>query len=120
MARRCAVKRGFFVLRDCRQPTSDVCHQCERPACQKHADSQSGPLVCLECQARQEEVETSHDRRWAYGYRHRYYTTHTYHPFYVGTSYDTYYDEYDVRAFEKESSVPLDTDDDTEAGFFDS
>jgi hypothetical protein len=120
MAQRCALKRGFFLLRDCGQPTEDSCTECARPICQDHATRQQGQPICLECQAKQAEVEGDYDRQWAYAYRHRYYTTHTYHPFYVSTYYDHYYDDYDVRAFDRETSVPLDIEDDTAGGFFES
>lgn len=126
---RCAVKRGFFVLRDCAELAPAVCTACSRPMCPAHT-SLAGS-VCVECSARQEELSEDDMRRrlddvdwWAdarapYYYRHRYYSREHYRPVNLGTL-DDYYDDYDVRSFEKGETEALDAEAESPAGFPDS
>jgi len=128
----CAVKRGFFVLRDCRQPTSSLCSSCSRPVCPEHSTIETGSLLCLECAARREKPTDEEQRKreqntnwWqnrqsSYFYRDRYYSSSSYHPFYYGTYYDSYYDSYDMRSFDRKSGEAEEQEDKAEAGLSDS
>ena len=101
----CMCKRGFFVLRDCGNPAERPCQNCARPTCREHL-SPSDTVTCLECAERREQamVDDVNDPRWVYGYRHRYYSRHHYSPIYWGSSYDSYYDNYDLRSFDRETT----------------
>jgi hypothetical protein len=127
----CAVRRGFFVLRDCGEPPVGICSQCQRSVCLAHsAGAATGligsalagdsalraaadSLVCLECQSRQIAM-TDPTRRssWRdtsgsdyYSYRHGYYSTYGYNPIYTGSRQDDYYDDYDIRSFDQDSQA---------------
>lgn len=127
---KCAVRRGFFVLRDCDEPAMNSCAECGRPICAAHT-AMSDTLVCVECSSRrQEEDENEHDdsqdeQDWydesaAYAYRHEYYSGQRYNPVYSGTRHDSYYDDYDVRSFDEQESDTFGDEEEEGAGFLDS
>jgi hypothetical protein len=129
---RCIVKRGFFVLRDCGNPAIAGCSFCSRPVCREHSFLRGQTPVCLDCNARQQQLsddekfnqmagDSGQNRGALYNYRHGYYTQSGYTPFYAGLYYDHYYDTYDTRAFtRRESDNSFAGDDDGGAGFLDS
>ena len=113
---KCAVKKGFFMLRDCGQTTARVCARCARFVCEAHSIDRDTTFLCQECLAKAND----HEGDWVHDYRHRYYVRTRYSPYYSGHYYDHYYDDYDVRAFDRELSEPVDTGDDDSGGFMDS
>ena len=128
---RCAVKRGFFVLRDCDDMAANYCNTCSRPMCFQHSVFSEQGLFCVECNSRTQEEngeeehdesngEGEYDENWAYSYRHSYYSESDYDPFYTGRRHDSYYDDYDVRAFDKKEGDSLEDDEEGGEGFFDS
>ncbi|HUO84510.1 MAG TPA: hypothetical protein VM534_05270 [Thermoanaerobaculia bacterium] len=122
-------KNGFFSLRDCNQPAIRPCVDCRRQVCKDHLDPEGGSARCLDCSAKTGEqsekafdegaTSRSYDRSWAYRYRHRYYTGRDYHPIFWGHSYHHYYDDYDVRSFDR-TDAGFEDDPDEKAGFGDS
>jgi hypothetical protein len=128
---RCAVKRGFFVLRDCGNHAINSCSFCSRLVCHEHGFTRGQTLVCLDCNARQQQLKedeqfeqmaedgTQH-RSGLYTYRHGFYNRGIYSPFYYGDYYDRYYDTYDTRAFERRETDKDFGDDDAGVGFLDS
>ena len=123
----CAVKRGFFVLRDCDDPAANFCNTCSRPLCFQHSVFSDAGILCVECNAREREAdgeedqtEEDYDESWAYGYRHDYYSGSGYSPFYTGHHYNNYYDDYDVRAFDKKEGDSLEDEEEGDQGFLDS
>lgn len=125
----CMAKNGFFSLRDCREPAIRPCVDCKRQVCRDHFAPEGGSVRCLDCAAKlagpEEETfderasSRSYDRSWSYRSRHRYYTGSDYHPVFWGYSYDHYYDDYDVRSFDR-GAAGFDDDPDEKAGFGDS
>lgn len=116
---RCAVRRGFFVLRACENPAIVVCAACGRPVCAEHVVNGGGPPHCVECQARLgEQAGAQHwrSRSAAYAYRNRYYASHT--PIFWGSSH-AYYDQHDHQQFDAGPADPQ-HDDDPGSSFFDS
>jgi hypothetical protein len=105
----CAVKRGFFVLRDCGQPAAVSCSLCARPICPEHLVRKGGPalpgqpgqaVICVECFAKNEQADQGEDAS-PYRLRHRFYTSGLYGPIYDGDGdLGTYYDDYDFRSFD--------------------
>lgn len=100
----CQIKRGFFVLRDCAQPAIGECSSCGRAICRECRAPTMSTTLCVDCYGRQQNNDDDMD--WftghsIYGYRHGYYTSHAYAPVYFGGYHDSYYDEYDVRSFER-------------------
>ena len=127
----CAIKRGFFVLRDCGNAAMNSCQYCSRPVCQEHGLMRGQLLVCLDCQARQQQLTDEEQKNMmandgAFGrsglhtYRHNYYANRNYAPFYTGLYYSQYYDTYDARAFDKRATPEGFDDDTTSMGFLDS
>jgi hypothetical protein len=128
----CVVKRGFFVLRDCGKPAMNACSFCSRAVCQEHSLLRGQTPVCLDCNARQQQLtdeekvdqmasDGTQNRSALYNYRHGYYSQGGYNPFYSGLYYDSYYDTYDTRAFKRrESDVTFTGDEDGGTGFLDS
>lgn len=116
MTNRCMCKRGFFALRDCDLPAVKQCERCARPTCQTHLSPHSGMRFCVECAARDEELQrqaqadNTYDADWTYGYRHRYYTDSHYQPLFWGPITDSYYDDYDFRSFDREVAEPVEGD----------
>ena len=101
----CACKRGFLVLRDCGRAATATCGECNRGVCAEHFVAEWS--LCVDCAARREEVAalapaddrgTQASREAAYR-RARYYRASSYHPFHGGWP-SSYYDQYDVRAFD--------------------
>lgn len=139
----CAVKRGIITLRDCSNPVTGTCGTCSRTICSEHTASGATGTICVECRARSADseergkglkglskntapakdpgVDRYEDDSWAFMYRHHYYTSSHYTPFYSGGYYDSYYDGYDVRSFEstEESAAGEDVGEDG-GGFYDS
>lgn len=127
---KCAAKGGFFILRDCRNLALNTCHFCMRPSCGDHYLMRGAMVVCLDCNARQQQQteeeradllasDGAQNRSGLHSYRHGYYHDSSANPFYLGYYYDRYYDTYDTRAFDKRQ-VDAFFGDDTEAGFLDS
>jgi hypothetical protein len=118
----CAVRRGFFVLRDCGEPAGNVCSECARPICPEHT-VMADTVLCVECSGRhreQTEDEDWYNGSGAYAYRHQYYSRHHYGPVYTGTHHDGYYDNYDVRSFDDQDTGTFGDEGDTGAGLLDS
>jgi hypothetical protein len=125
----CAVKRGFFVLRDCGGPAANQCSACQRLVCIQHMVSRGPNILCLECNARQEQLTDEErqerlqdptDPSGVYAYRQGYYTRYGYRPFYSGFFYDDYYDDYDLRSFDQAPDEGVEGEEDSGAGFMDS
>ena len=127
----CAIKRGFFVLRDCGNTAFNACQYCSRLVCQEHSLMDGQMLICLDCRARQKQLtdeeqkemianESSFGRSGLHTYRHSYYSSRNYAPFYTGIYYSQYYDTYDTRAFDKRATQEGFDDDTTSSGFLDS
>jgi hypothetical protein len=117
---RCAVRRGFFVLRGCDHPAVATCAACARPVCAEHAVAGNGAVRCVECQAR--FTEPSGEPFWrsrasAFAYRERYYSSHT--PIHWGTS-DTVYSDSDFQPFDGDPAVPDHDVEDAGGGFYES
>jgi hypothetical protein len=129
---KCIVKRGFFVLRDCGKQAINACSFCSRAVCPEHSLMRGQTLVCLDCNARQQQLtdeerfnqmtgDATQNRSGLYNYRHGYYSQGGYSPFYSGIYYNNYYDTYDTRAFtNRETHTTFDGDDDGSMGFLDS
>ncbi len=120
---KCAVKCGFFSLRDCGERASQQCGACSRWVCPQHVAVGAEGTLCAECAGKRREGEYETDewnRERVYGYRDRYYRSHSYRPFYYGYNDRDYYDDYDVRGFDRDQSEPLELGDESEADFFDS
>ncbi len=112
---KCAIKRGFLILRECGGQTSKLCPECARMACEEHmvmaADAKT--WVCVDCHGRRDdddEADSIQDNptAWRHDYRDSYYRNHHYAPYYFGAYYHSYYDDYDVRAFDKDMAEPGD------------
>jgi hypothetical protein len=120
----CVARRGFLTLRDCGQPSGQLCITCQRPMCTEHLSSASGFQECLDCFARSEQSKDidATDTAYAYRYRNDYYASSHYAPVYFGSYSDSYYDDLDVRSFDDNVNAgALDDDDGGErAGFGDS
>jgi len=117
---RCRVKRGFFVLSDCGRPADLSCSKCQRAACDEHLTQRDGQPLCHDCRAREEQSDHYHDN-WPHRYRHGYYSGHGYHALYYGSHRDSYYDDYEVRAFDKSAAQEgADFEEDPGGSFFDS
>ena len=91
--------------------------------CTMHLAPQSGFTTCLDCMARDPNVQPSaedeSDGVWAHRYRDNYYSSSSYRPYYYGSSYnDTYYDDQDVRSFDDDVNAQGALEDDTETGGF--
>jgi hypothetical protein len=110
---KCEVKRGFLILRECGNPTTRICSECGRGACDEHlVTSAGGDWVCVDCQGRQvDPAETRDDdpSLWRHSYRNHYYRSYGYAPYYAGAYYGSYYDDYDTRSFDREAAAPGDT-----------
>ncbi len=119
---RCAVRKGFFVLRNCDKMAANSCPVCGRAVCPEHMFFPPTGPVCVECNARRQEEldDNQYGSNWAYSYRHRYYSRTDYYPFYTGYYNDSYYDDYDVRAFDRKEGDYIDDGEEEGAGFLDS
>jgi hypothetical protein len=130
----CAVRKGFFLLRECNQLTTHLCPRCGRPACDEHTVQLDDGKVCTECLAKTEPTQDStaspmgSSRGWAHRYRDSYYSRSHYTPMYTGTAAGAAmgataadgYDDFDRRAFDQDAAVPLEADDDAPGSLFDS
>jgi hypothetical protein len=129
---------------------TDTCTVCNRAICREHTKVSAGTVMCVECFARnqeealrgagkgakgssgaakgamhtpgrQEQDDRWNDPSWPFMYRHMYYASSGYHPFYSGSYYDNYYDGYDLRSFHGHSGTHFHDDDGNDAGgFYDS
>ncbi|MEW6262545.1 MAG: hypothetical protein AB1641_05655 [Thermodesulfobacteriota bacterium] len=108
---RCHAKKGLLFLRDCDAPAVAACAVCGRPICSAHqVPGPKGPQ-CPECLALEQKTEPGAvtgagrmnmvDRA---RYRHHYYDTYGYLPYYYGWSH--YYSDRDYRTFDESSSHP--------------
>jgi hypothetical protein len=107
---RCQCSRGFFVLRPCDAQAAHTCPACGRAICDEHWSAAAVPARCLECVARADERRVAgddYDPLWAHSYRHHYYVSTGYRPFYFGQR-DPYYDDYDLRAFNQPAKAAAD------------
>jgi hypothetical protein len=125
----CAVRRGFFVLRECGQPAIGLCATCGRSVCAEHSALGTAAMLCVECQAREQTTSDNTDDStstawdnpaWPVGYRHHYYTQQHYQPVDSVARPDPYYDDYDVRSFDREPAEPPEIDDAGDPGLLDS
>ncbi len=124
--RGCRVRKGFFVLRDCKQPATVKCRACRRYVCNEHLHrSQTGPTAgmvrCTECAAKFETdlpKDEPRDSAWRHQYRRSYYGRYGYAPYYFGHHH---YDDYDTRAFRHHADGDYrDHDADGDVDFYDS
>lgn len=115
---KCKVRKGLFVLSDCKRAAAQQCTRCSRPVCERHAvpADTSHDLLCADCYARL----GGGDDDSVYAYRHSYYQRSHFHPIYTGVYYDSYYDEYDMRSFDQDMVNEGEFDEDRDASFFDS
>lgn len=108
---KCAIKRGFLILRECGAVSSKLCPECGRMACDDHVVlfDNGKKWICVDCHARQEDDEPQLEQAatspagssaWRHRYRDHYYRGSQYTPFYAAGIYDHYYDDYDTRAFD--------------------
>lgn len=98
--RKCAVRTGFFVLRDCAEDAPQACAACARPVCQEHARPGAAGPLCLDCHGK--ERHSLDDDDGVFGYRRSFYGGIGYAPLYLGGDRpDPVYDEFDVRAFSR-------------------
>lgn len=99
----CEVKKGFFTLRQCESPSKKKCSICQRLICSEHIKKNvAANTTCIECYAKSDDKDDDmFDGTYAYSYRKSYYEDNHYSPFYFGYMQDSYYDDYDVRAFNK-------------------
>jgi hypothetical protein len=111
MSRTCAVRTGFFVLRDCGKPAEASCASCGRPACGDHTrEEPSRRLLCLDCWGR--ENDDLRDDSGVYGYRRSFYAGIGYGPLYLGMGHDPFYDDFDVRSFDRHRGATVGYGDD--------
>lgn len=113
---KCAIKKGFFILRDCGVSTVVTCLACGRPICPVHThtpEKKAAPEVftsCVECHAKQvtphgqaaPPAVDPQDDSWSYGYRDWFYRSSHYRPIGYGRP-SKFYDDYDIRSFDDES-----------------
>jgi len=62
--KKCAIQRGFFVLRDCGTRTEHRCPVCQRAVCDEHQRTYNGRMLCVECavrERREDEWPGDHD-----------------------------------------------------------
>ncbi len=98
----CAVRVGFFTLRDCAQAVTGRCASCARTACADHLVSDGR---CVECAARDAEGDEE-DELWAWYARSEAVQHHGLRPFYDGTDPSgTYYDDWDLRPMQAAGPV---------------
>jgi hypothetical protein len=107
----CMSRQGFFSLRPCGEPAATGCATCGRMVCARHLSPTSGFTQCMDCTARGVEGDVLNpggpqpagdDREWAYGYRRNYYRSNSYAPFNDSDADDSYYDDYDMRSFDRD------------------
>lgn len=125
--KRCQVKVGMFVQKECGNPAIERCHECGVNMCRKHTKKQGEHLLCVECYAKTEEAQQNKDRMyndwedgtlsgsgynlWYFATRDQFYRQHRYRAF----------DEHDYHDFEMSDTADLDFDDDADTGgLFDS
>lgn len=124
---KCEVKTGFFILRDCENPTNHTCSICNKNVCARHmrGHPETGAPCCLDCVAEfgktaEKEKEKADDYYygpvWCFGYRRRFYNDSDYQPMYSGSSDLSIdgFDESDIRSFDT-----ADEGDDSPAEAFD-
>lgn len=107
-AARCAIWRGFFVLRACGRPAVAACAICGRAVCAEHVAVVGGLPRCAECRA-----GAGTERDWgdwdsdlaAFAYRQRFFSTRPNHHWHY-SSYDTH----DYSAFDSGPSDPTSGD----------
>lgn len=117
---KCAIKRGFLMLRECGANTTRLCGECGRGACDEHLvlGETGKSWTCVDCYGKHSEDEDEqvldheHPAAWRHRYRDGYYRDQHYTPYYFGSYYDSYYDDYDVRAFDRELAEPGDIPED--------
>lgn len=131
---KCSMKTGFFFLRDCDFPAHEQCRICGQYFCNKHLRIQPGTNapVCLDCLGKEMQQNKKQNRydddyydvTWCYGYRHNYYRTTHYSPWYMGHADNPgqVLDDQDVRSFDSSPDDDNDAGDDfdAEASTFDS
>ncbi len=85
--------------------------------------------LCYDCYARQYTHTTTADfdhDQWqnqhsVYRYRHSFYQSYSYRPFYIGYYHDPYYDDYDFHSFDHSDWHDHDNwETHDQGGFFDS
>lgn len=133
---RCGVKKGFFILRDCNEITNTICPVCRRPSCEEHTrrlGEPPGVPHCVECFAKAgasgnpdvaarpaapvAPTELDYmDDSWSYRYRDTYYRGSGYRPIYYGRHPGWTYDDNEYRAFDRDVSDDLETDDEDTGG----
>ncbi|AJQ92764.1 hypothetical protein [Gynuella sunshinyii] len=126
----CEVKAGFFVLRQCGDPSEGLCEQCGCAVCGLHLVEVEGQMLCTDCAAVQDEAgeedeagnhiaegDDSDSMIWAYGYRRHYY--HSYHDHNPLDNQQTF-DSDDVAAFSSAAEIRDDAQDDDAPSLFDS
>jgi hypothetical protein len=135
---KCAIKRGFLVLRECGASTHRICPQCGTAACDEHmvADPGGKSWVCVDCFSKQPEPPAAGQSQadtqarvaavganpaaWRHRYRDQYYSDHGYAPFYAGAYYGSHFNDYDSAAFDRESAAAPDLGDDDVGDLMDS
>ncbi len=105
----CQLKRGFFVMRDCTNPSVKQCGNCRRFVCEHHSANEPYSNICVECAV--SHSSNYSDDYWIYSYRNQYYQT-GYEPF--------RYTDADYASFETFDDETEDWDDDYAGDFNDS
>ena len=121
----CAVRRGFFILRDCGEPSVYTCNECGRSMCAEHTIQEGGQTFCVECSTRHagsapDGAFAASLLAWPLLFRHYFYGSSNYNPIYRGNRLDNYYDMYDLRSFSKKRQGPLEDEDDQRTSIMDS
>ena len=97
----CEARKGFLTLSACSNPASSSCADCGRGMCTTHLAPQTGFSKCLDCAAKDPQVqEGEYDDVWSHRYRNDYYRTTGFVPL-AGGAYlaSTYYDSHDASSF---------------------
>ncbi|MDD3000758.1 MAG: hypothetical protein PHF29_03285 [Candidatus Riflebacteria bacterium] len=129
---KCEVKTGFFILRDCENPTNYSCTICNKNICSRHmrGHPETGAPCCLDCLAdlskpaeKEKNSNYYYDAAWCFGYRRRFYHDSDYQPVYSGNSDIRLhgFDENDIRSFDSTNEGDnLSAEDFDEQSVFDS
>lgn len=130
----CAMKRGFFVLRQCSSPAVRKCDITQKPICEDHSVRWEGKIVSTEAYAEAMKKQgkkppmagrdisawrKDEDRNytlWHYYMREDFYSRQSYEPL---MDYEAF-DDFDEVGFETEAGEYWDEDEGGKGGFYDS
>lgn len=127
----CAMKRGFFVLRQCTKPAVRKCAITGKPICEDHSVHWEGKIISTEAYAAEMKKQGKKGERdlsaWRKGKRRNYTLWHYYmrEDFYSRQSYEPLmdyeeFDDFDEVGFETEAGEYWDEEEGGKGGFYDS